>query len=244
MDDPCPNPEHPIAIGQRIQSLLGQLGQTPSWLADNAGLERSTITRVLKGDRNPTAETLSEIAPVLGVSLEELAAGTDAAQRVQDAQNLVSREHYEAAVRQVIEFERKAADLSTRLREADEAARIERERRKDLAAQLERQQQDLEEARTRALIHEQEAHRYRVALERAVADVARLQTQVRELGALVDDGRKTGKVAAILAGVAAVASVAAYLASDSAEAPSSPTTQPKRADARKSSRRRRHGKVQ
>src|SRR5258708_7428468 len=107
----------PMQIGQRIQDHLDELDKTASWLADRVGLPRSTITRVLNGERNPTPETLQEIAPVLGVTLAQLVAGTDAAERVEEAQNLVARKDYEAAVRQVIEYERKANDFSVRVRE-------------------------------------------------------------------------------------------------------------------------------
>jgi hypothetical protein len=71
-----------------------------------------------------------------------------------------------------------------------------------------------DDARRHALRNEEEARRYREALEKAVADVARLREQVRELGAAVDSGRRTGRVGAILAGVAAAVSVASYLSTN------------------------------
>jgi transcriptional regulator with XRE-family HTH domain len=58
-----------IPIRKRIQARLDELNQTPAWLAEKAGVPRSTITRILRGERNPTPETLHEIAPVLGVEV-------------------------------------------------------------------------------------------------------------------------------------------------------------------------------
>lgn len=210
-----------IPIGERIQLRLDEIGQTASWLADRVGVSRSTITRIIKGERNPTPETLQEIAPVLGVDLDQLAAGTDAAERVKEAHNLVARKDYEEAVRQVIEYQRQATDLTATVRELRERAEHERERarcaREDAAKAAERcaaMEFERDTARRLARDHEEEARRYREGLERAVADVAQLQAQVRELGAAVDAGRNSSRVGAILAGVAAVVSVASYLGDD------------------------------
>ena len=56
-----------VPVRERIASLLDKLGQTPGWLAEKAGVERSTVKRILDGQRNPTAETLVALAPVLVV---------------------------------------------------------------------------------------------------------------------------------------------------------------------------------
>lgn len=204
----------PEPIGQRIKIQLDILRQSPAWLAEKAGVPRSTVHRILTGHRNPTPDTLQLLAPVLGVTLDQLVAGTDAAERVKDAQNLISREHYDEAIRQVIEFERNATNLAGRLRETEEALRGERERRQRAEGGLESVERDRDDARLAAERNEHDARRYREALERAVADVARLQTQVREIVGAVGEGKRTGHIAAMLAGVAAVASVATYLVSD------------------------------
>jgi transcriptional regulator with XRE-family HTH domain len=211
-----------IPIGDRIQSRLEQLDKNAAWLAEMVGVSRSTITRILKGERNPTPETLHEIAPVLGVEVGQLVAGTDAAERVKEAQDIVSRHDYEAAVRQVIEFERKANDLATRVREVTDSCEEERQRVRKLVGELgesHRERSALRDERDQARREqrhlEQDVRRYREGLERAVADVVALRAQVRELGAAVESGRMTSRVGAILAGVAAAVSVASYLGSDS-----------------------------
>lgn len=211
----------PVPIGLRIEVRLGELGKTAAWLAEKAGIERSTVSRILKGARNPTPETLSNLAPVLGVSLEQLVAGTDAAPRVEEAANLVSRAHYEAAIHQIIELERKANDLADQLRVERESSKDESVRRRlaEEAAGTLRSERDA--ALRASHRHEEDARRYQEALQSAVADVARLQTAVEELSKAVDQTRLTGHVAAILAGTAAIASVASYLKGRASE-PTSP----------------------
>lgn len=211
-----------VPIRERIQGRLDELGQNAAWLAEKVGVSRSTITRILKGERNPTPETLHEIAPVLGVEVAQFVAGTDAAARVREAQDIVSRRDYEAAVRQVVEFERKAHDLAARIRELTGHCEQEQGRARRLNGQLEESDRrcslleaERDRARRDALHHEQDARRYREGLEKAVADVVALRAQVREMGAAVESGRATSRVAAILAGVAAAVSVASYLGGDS-----------------------------
>lgn len=207
-----------IPIRDRIRDLLTQLGQSQAWLAEKMGVERSTVTRILKGARNPTPKTLEEMAPVLGVSLEQLVAGTDAEDRVQEAQNLVPRSALNDAIQKVIEFERKLNDMAARNRDLVDVAIRERDQARDTrASQTELQRhlalamEERDQARRDARHHEQDARRYREALARAVADVAQLQGNVQELGAAMQAGNRTGKVTAILAGVAAVVSVANYI---------------------------------
>ncbi len=211
-------PEPLLPIGHKVQALLEQLEQTPAWLAEKVGVSRSTITRILKGERNPTPETLQEIAPVLGLTVAQLASGTDAAERVKEAKDLVARKDYEDAVRKVIEYEARAHDLTARVRELTTELTDDRERsrrlQKDAEQDVATMRNERDDARRNAARHEDDARRYRGALEKAVADVAQFREQVRELGSAVDAGRKTGRIGAILAGVAAAVSVVSYLTND------------------------------
>lgn len=212
----------PIPIGRRIRDLLAQINQSQRWLADKAGLESSTIARIVSGDRNPVGQTLQDIAPVLGVTLSELVAGTDAADRVKNAEQLISRAHYERAVADVLAYEAKANDLEVRLRQAQQSATEKGTQLRELRVQteqdVERRQQEvrrlereLDDARRTARNHEDDARRYREGLERAVMDVAALQDKLHALERELGTTKKTGRVAAIFASVAAVASVATYL---------------------------------
>lgn len=207
-----------VPIGRRIQSLLDEVGKNASWLAEKVGVARSTIARILKGDRNPTPETLHEIAPVLGLTVAQLVAGTDAEGRVEEAKQIVSRHDYESAVQQVVEYERKANDLQSQLRDAlDDKSSMEtkvndlKDRLTKCESERERLLDEVSKKTREADRHMRDAHRYRQGLERAVADVAHLRAQVRELGSAVDKGNITSRVGAILAGVAAAVSVASYV---------------------------------
>ena len=111
MDTPA-TPATPI--GERIEELLGTLDKTPSWLASTVGVPRSTVHRILKGQRQPTAQTLAEFAMALGMQLEHLVVGTDAAARVSEAANLVSRDLHEQVVSKMIEFESQPTNDLTR----------------------------------------------------------------------------------------------------------------------------------
>lgn len=211
-----------VSIGARIKDLLGE--RSAAWLAEKAGVERSTVTRIVRGERNPTPETLAALATVLGMSLEQLVVGTDAEARVKEAANLVSRAHYEEAVGQIVRFERQVNDLLGQLRAEKEARLIEtRKRRKaeELADALRAKCEALkQEVRRR----EDDVRTYEDALRRAVADVAKLQTQVEELGKAVDRSRMTGRITAILAGTAAVVTMASYLRDRGAGSSGSPET--------------------
>ncbi len=211
-----------IPIGRRIRDLLAQLNQSQRWLADKAGLESSTIARIVSGDRNPTGQTLQDIAPVLGVTVSELVAGTDAADRVKNTEQLISRAHYERAVADVLAYEAKANDLEVRLRQAQQSATEKGGHLRELRGQAEqaaerqrrelsRLERELDDARRLAKHHEDDARRYREGLERAVMDVAALQDKLHALERELGTTKKNSRVAAIFAGVAAAASVATYL---------------------------------
>jgi transcriptional regulator with XRE-family HTH domain len=234
-----------IPIGTRIGQLLDGINRTAGWLAETAGLERSTVLRAIKGERQPTADTLAVIAPVLGVTLAQLVAGTDAAARVRDVEELIPRRHYDAAVREVLAYEARANETATRAREFEEALQQERSKARAARAEAEglrrevaRLEAERNDAQRTAAACEHDARRYREGLEKAVKDVAHLKEQVRELGQAVEDGRRTGRITAILASAAAVASVAQYLRSD-AERGTRPEDEPAPRPARK--RRRESG---
>lgn len=190
-------------IGKRIEDLLASAGKSQGWLAEKSGLQRSTIGRIIKGTRSPTPQTLAEIAPVLGVEVAQLVVGTDAAERVEEAQQWIARSHYAAAVSQVVEFEKQATDLKSKLRDAEHDLAA----TKDLLAMTKEQ---LVEARREANRFAEDADRYKRALEDAVADLAQLKSSVEE-------ARTTGRWGAAAATLAAAVSMAMYLKNASEE---------------------------
>ena len=215
----------PIPIRDRIATLLAALGQKSGWLADKAGVERSTVTRILQNKRQPNAETLATLAPILGVTVEELVAGTDAADRVENARRLIDRRHYDDAVRQIIEAEQKITDLSRALHEVKDREEKEHNRRKDVEkilktthAELEAMKPKLEDALCAATRREQDVQKYRSALGRALTDMATLKTnaeqlgeQMKKLGTQVGDSTVITSIAAFCAAVAAAMAFKSYL---------------------------------
>jgi len=185
-----------VPIGQRIEEHLTALGKNAEWLAETILVAPSSVSRFLKGTRTPSAETLHDIATALGMSVAQLVHGTNAAARVEEARNIVSRREYDEAIAKVVEYDRRVNELIERERNLRNELRHETEMAR-------RAREDLEACR-KARHYESETARYREGLEKAVADVAKLQ-------ASVDAGRTIGGVAAACAIVAAGVSIANYL---------------------------------
>lgn len=214
----------PLPIGERIDALLKERDKNAAWLADTAGMHRSTVHRLLTNKRkSPTPQTLAELATALGMPIEQLVAGTDAAGRVEEAASLVPRAQFESAVQKMLEYERLTMDAEDRARRADEAANHERERRirdqaarehaeRDKAKVIEAAEHDKAALRMLVQRREQEAEMYEKRLARLASDNEILKVQIAELGQAIDDSHRTARIAQILAGTAAAASVLSYVA--------------------------------
>ena len=62
-----------MSVGERVKSLREQINLSISELAEKAGLTRSYVWQIEKGDnRNPSADALYRIARVLNVTVGEL----------------------------------------------------------------------------------------------------------------------------------------------------------------------------
>lgn len=59
----------------RIKEILKQRGVTQKGLAEKIGVSVISISRIAKGEQNPSLDTLQKIADALGVPLTELFAG-------------------------------------------------------------------------------------------------------------------------------------------------------------------------
>ncbi len=207
-----------VPVRERIASLLDKLGQTPGWLAEKAGVERSTVKRILDGQRNPTAETLVALAPVLKVTIEELVQGTDAANRVDGGRKFVDRTDYQEAVRQFVLMEQRATELSRRLREAEESAANEQRRRKQAQEALDAANAELQEAHKHARGYYLDAQRYQEALRQALTELASLKTkaeelrmEVEKLGGQVGSTKALTGIATFCAAAAAALTLSSYL---------------------------------
>jgi transcriptional regulator with XRE-family HTH domain len=64
-------------IGKTIRTLREKLNLSQEAFADMAGLHRTYIGSLERGERNPSIETLSRVARALSVPLKDLFSGVD-----------------------------------------------------------------------------------------------------------------------------------------------------------------------
>jgi len=62
----------PIHFSARLLALRERAGLTRGGLADRAGLSRIHYTRLERGEREPMAKTVQQLAAALGVEVAEL----------------------------------------------------------------------------------------------------------------------------------------------------------------------------
>lgn len=67
------------AIGERVRSLRAARGLTLDALADKAGVSRAMLSRIERGESNPTAQLLGRVCAGLDVTLSTLFAETERA---------------------------------------------------------------------------------------------------------------------------------------------------------------------
>jgi transcriptional regulator with XRE-family HTH domain len=60
----------------RIKAVLAEQGKTNNWLAEELGMNRTTVSKWCTNQMQPTLETLFEIAYALDVDVRELLVST------------------------------------------------------------------------------------------------------------------------------------------------------------------------
>ena len=61
-----------VLFGQRVKQLRLQTGMSQETFADKCGLDRTYVSGIERGVRNPTLEVIHTIANGLSISLDEL----------------------------------------------------------------------------------------------------------------------------------------------------------------------------
>jgi transcriptional regulator with XRE-family HTH domain len=186
-----------IPIGERVTRLLQDRAQSPAWLANRVGVERSTISRLVKGERMPNADTLRDVAVAFGMSTADLISGTNAEEPAAEADRMISREHFDAAVQQVLASEREALDLRSGLRQANEELTDEKTRRAAAESRYSDAAERFSEAERRARHYEEDARNARDSLELAVTDVAKWRVEVETLAKTMKAGGRIGRVTVV-----------------------------------------------
>ena len=59
-------------FGKNLRRILDDLGQTQEWLAEEMGVQQSTVNRWVNGRDMPSDERAEKIAAVVGMTFEEL----------------------------------------------------------------------------------------------------------------------------------------------------------------------------
>ncbi|SHF46540.1 DNA-binding transcriptional regulator, XRE-family HTH domain [Mariniphaga anaerophila] len=60
----------------RIKAVLAEKGITNNWLADELGMNRTTVSKWCRNEMQPRVETLFQIADVLKIDVRELLVST------------------------------------------------------------------------------------------------------------------------------------------------------------------------
>lgn len=69
---PQPVPDHRLAFGQRVRELRSRRGWSQEDFSHHIGLDRTYVSGIERGVRNPTLDVLYKLAQGLGVEVTEL----------------------------------------------------------------------------------------------------------------------------------------------------------------------------
>lgn len=216
----------PIPFGLHLQGLLAKHDPPLSQavLATKTGLDRSLISRIIRGARKPTNDALQYLSGYLRIPVDELVRGTDAEGRVESASPMIPRELLEEALRERNDSEGRATEFKN-LAEANQERLDGEIRRREIAEmaardalyRLESKERDLTAAKGTMQDLDSQLKKYRIGLELAVAELATVRAQLRELADELSSTKKTSRTAAILSAISAVtgAATVAYFLSRS-----------------------------
>lgn len=70
-----------VRVGQRVKALRVRAGMTQAALAERSGMSTQAISRIERGNRTATLDTLDRIAAGLGVGFADLAEAAESAPR-------------------------------------------------------------------------------------------------------------------------------------------------------------------
>lgn len=108
--------KHLKSLTNNIDRILERLDRRPSWLAQKSGVPAPNLSRLLRGEGNPTLSTLIAIANALEVEVEELISQDD----YWEMRREVNSADAEALIKKAAAFKKQS---ETRLR-ADSVLRI------------------------------------------------------------------------------------------------------------------------
>lgn len=150
--------EHTIEeFGVRLDRLLREQSRSQAWLVAHSKLTSSVVSRLVRGDRLPTAEHVAAIAPLFGMSAAQMVADTDAESRVAEASQYVNRAHFESVHRQLVdaesEIELLKEQLSRLLDKHEQLARDAQGHERELSAKIAEVEADLPSKKWTGWLH-------------------------------------------------------------------------------------------
>lgn len=203
-----------VSLAEKLKDLLAEVNQSQAWLAKQAGVDSSVISRVMRGERGATPEVIISVAGVFGMDPAILVKGTDAESRFTESGEWVPKHAFVSLAQNLGAYEARLNESAEQLRTAKEMIARERTRRHELEAELssahfalQRSNDDLEDTRAHNNSLQSELRAHRHGLARAVAEVTSLKAQLNALATELSSTKQSARTSTILAGVAAAAGV-------------------------------------
>ena len=194
-------------FGVRLDRLLREQKRSQAWLVAHSKLTSSVVSRLVRGDRLPTAEHVAAMAPLFGMSAAQLVADTDAESRVAEASQYVTRAHFESVHRQLVDAESEIEQMEHKLAGLrDDHYQLLRDAQgheRELNAKIAEVEAQLQHSQGQQAAWQRRSKQSVDALCEAVTDVAVLSAKLAE----VQIAAETGDAARLQAALAGSASI-------------------------------------
>ena len=185
--------EHTIEkFGVRLDRLLREQSRSQAWLVAHSKLTSSVVSRLVRGDRLPTAEHVAAIAPLFGMSAAQMVADTDAESRVAEASQYVTRAHFESVHRQLVDAESEIEQMEHKLAGLrDDHYQLLRDAQgheRDLNAKIAEVEAQLQHSQGQQAAWQRRSKQSVDALCEAVTDLAVLSAKLAEIQTAAEEG--------------------------------------------------------
>ena len=194
-------------FGVRLDRLLREQKRSQAWLVAHSKLTSSVVSRLVRGDRLPTAEHVAAMAPLFGMSAAQLVADTDAESRVAEASQYVTRAHFESVHRQLVDAEEEVQRTSLEVARMEKAKFLllddVRAHERELSAKIADLEAQLQDSQAQRAEWQRKSKQSVAALCEAVTDVAVLSAKLAEVQIAAEAG-DAARLQAALAGSASI----------------------------------------
>ena len=185
--------EHTIEkFGVRLDRLLREQSRSQAWLVAHSKLTSSVVSRLVRGDRLPTAEHVAAIAPLFGMSAAQMVADTDAESRVAEASQYVTRAHFESVHRQLVDAESEIELLEHQMarmqNEKHQILEVATSHERELSAKIAEVEAQLHHSQGQQAAWQRKSKQSVAALCEAVTDLAVLSAKLAEIQTAAEEG--------------------------------------------------------